>query len=119
MEGSEIPPQIQEKLARLQQMQQSYDAVLLQKQQLDVELSETDSAISELEKPTAGEVVYKQVGRVLIKGEKVAILNELKEKKELLTLRQSSLAKQEIRLKERLNEAQMQLRESIGPQTNT
>ena len=116
MEGREIPPQIQEKLARLQQMQQSLDALLLQKQQIDVELSETDSAIAELEKSTTNEGVYKQVGRVLIKSERAAVLSELKEKKELLTLRQSSLAKQESRLKERLSEAQAQLRETLGPQ---
>ena len=119
MEGSEIPPQIQEKLARLQQMQQSLDALLMQKQQIDVELSESDSAISELEKSTTDEGVYKQVGRVLIKSETGAVLSELKEKKELLTLRQSSLAKQESRLKERLNEAQAQLRETLGPQSNS
>jgi len=118
MEGSNIPPQIQERLARLQQMQQSLDALLLQKQQLEIELSETDSAVTELEKPNAGEIVYKQVGRVLIKSDRDNVLGELKEKKELLGLRQSSLSKQEVRLKEKLSEAQAQLREKIGSQAN-
>ncbi|MBO3803249.1 MAG: prefoldin subunit beta [Candidatus Brockarchaeota archaeon] len=118
MGTAEIPPQIQEQLARLQQMQQSLDALLLQKQQLELELSESESAVAELEKSAPGGDVYRQVGRILIKSDRDALLNELKERKELLTIRQTSLAKQEARLKEKLAELQAQLRERMGLQSS-
>jgi prefoldin beta subunit len=118
MGTAEIPPQIQEQLARLQQIQQSLDALLLQKQQLELELSESESALAELEKSAPGEVVYRQVGRILIKSDRDALLKELKEKKEILTIRQTSLTKQEARLKEKLSELQTQLREKIGFQVS-
>ncbi|MGQ9514236.1 MAG: prefoldin subunit beta [Thermoproteota archaeon] len=118
MGTAELPPQIQEQLIRLQQMQQSLDALLLQKQQLELELSESESAMAELEKSAPGQNVYRQVGRILIRSDRDTLLNELKEKKELLTIRQTSLAKQEARLKEKLSELQTQLREKMGLQSS-
>jgi len=111
-----VPPQIQEKIARLQQAQQTLDALLLQKQQVEMELRETEAAISELEKPVPAGVVYKMVGRILVRAEKDPLLNDLRERRELLTVRQTSLGKQETRVRERLNEIQADLRGALGAQ---
>ncbi len=51
-EEVELPPQLQEQLARLQQLQQTLQAVMTQKQQLEIEASETDKAVAELDKVT-------------------------------------------------------------------
>ena len=49
MSQQEIPPWLREQLARLEQLQQNLQAVQMQKQQVEAELSETDRALDELE----------------------------------------------------------------------
>jgi prefoldin beta subunit len=119
-EEVELPPQVQEQLVRLQQLQQTLQSVAAQKQQLDAELNETDKAIAELEKSTDETPVYKSVGSILIKSNRQNLLTELKERKELLTTRVTVLGKQEERTRERLKEAQEKLQERLqGPRRPT
>jgi len=82
-EEVELPPQLQEQLLRLQQLQQTLQAVASQKQQLEIEASETEKALAELEKLSDEIPVYKSVGNLLLKSERQALLKELKERKEL------------------------------------
>lgn len=112
----ELPPQVQEQLVRLQQLQQTLQSVVSQKQQLELELSETDKALTELEKSTDETPVYKSVGSILVKSNRQGLLTELKERKELLTTRVTVLGKQEERTRERLKESQEKLQERLqGP----
>jgi len=111
-----LPPQVQEQLIRLQQLQQTLQSVVAQKQQLELELNETDRALSELEKSTDDTPVYKSVGSILVKSNRQSLMAELKEKKELLTTRVTVLGKQEERTRERLKEIQEKLQERLqGP----
>jgi len=113
---AELPPQIQEQLVRLQQLQQTLQSVVTQKQQLELELNETDKALAELEKSTDETPVFKSVGSVLVKSNRQSLLTELKERKELLTTRVTVLGKQEDRTRERLKEVQERLQERLqGP----
>jgi len=112
-EGIELPPQVQEDLARLQQLQQTLQAVVAQKQQLEIEMSETDRAMSELEKITSENPVYKSVGSILVRAEKDALLTELKEKKELLNTRVTVLGRQEERTRQRIKDLQQKLQERL------
>lgn len=115
-EEMELPPQVQEQLVRLQQLQQTLQSVVSQKQQLELELSETDKALTELEKSTDETPVYKSVGSILVKSNRQGLLTELKERKELLTTRVTVLGKQEERTRERLKESQEKLQERLqGP----
>jgi prefoldin beta subunit len=115
-EEVELPPQIQEQLVHLQQLQQTLQSVVTQKQQLELELSETDKALSELEKTTDDVPVYKSVGSILVKSNRQNLLVELKERKDLLTTRVTVLGKQEERTRERLKEVQEKLQERLqGP----
>jgi len=101
---------------RLQQLQQTLQSVSTQKQQLELELNETDKALSELEKATDETPVYKSVGSILVKSNRQSLLEELKERKELLTTRVTVLGKQEDRTRERLKEVQEKLQERLqGP----
>jgi prefoldin beta subunit len=119
-EEVELPPQVQEQLVRLQQLQQTLQSVASQKQQLDAELNETDKALAELEKSTDATPVYKSVGAILVKSNRQNLLTELKERKELLTTRVTVLGKQEERTRERLKEAQEKLQERLqGPRHPT
>jgi prefoldin beta subunit len=114
-EEVELPPQLQEQLARLQQLQQTLQAVVSQKQQLEIETSETEKAMAELEKVTDHVPVYKSVGSLLIKSERQTLLSELKERKELLGTRVTVLGRQEERTKERIKELQEKLQEKLRP----
>ena len=115
-EEVELPPQVQEQLARLQQLQQTLQSVVTQKQQLELELNETGKALSELEKSTDETPVYKSVGSILVKSNKQTLLVELNERKDLLTTRVTVLGKQEERTRERLKEVQEKLQERLqGP----
>jgi len=119
-EESGLPPQLQEQLVRLQQMQQTLQSVAAQKQQLELELNETDKALSELDRSTDETPVYKSVGSILVKSNKQTLIGELKERKDLLTTRVTVLGKQEERTRERLKEMQEKLQERLqGPKTST
>lgn len=90
-------------------------AVVTQKQQLEIESSETEKALTELDKVTDQTPVYKSVGSLLIKSDRPALQAELKERKELLGTRITVLGRQEERTKERIRELQGKLQEKLRP----
>jgi prefoldin beta subunit len=112
-EEVELPPQLQEQLVRLQQLQQTLQSVVNQKQQVELELNEADKALAELEKSTDDTPVYKSVGGILVKSNRQTLLAELKERKELMATRVTVLGKQEDRTRERLKEIQEKLQERL------
>ena len=112
---SNLPPQVQQRLLRLQQLQQSLQGVLSQKQQLEMQLTEVEQAISELEKLKETAVIYKSIGALLVKAEKGNITTELNERKELLTMRVDVLAKQEERLRTQAKDLQEKLQQDLRP----
>jgi len=114
-ENVELPPQVQEQLVRLQQLQQTLQAVVTQKQQLEIELTEADRAIAELEKLGDQTPVYKSVGSILVKYDRQLLVNELKERKELYNTRVTVLGRQEERTRERIKELQQKLQERLKP----
>lgn len=110
---SKLPPQVQQRLLRLQQLQQTLQGVLTQKQQLDLQLTDNEQASSELEKLADSAVVYKSIGSLLVKSEKTKVATELAERKELLTLRINVLAKQEERLQTQVKGLQEKLQQDL------
>lgn len=114
-EISKLPPAVQERLLRLQQLQQTLQSVLTQKQQLELELLEIDQALSELEKASDDAAVYKSVGSLLVRSEKDRVASELKERKELDNMRISVLGKQEERLRNQVKELQTRLQKDLRP----
>ena len=113
MSQPEIPPWLREQLARFEQLQQNFQAVLAQKQQVDADLSEADKALEALKNVADGEQIYKYAGSLLIKVSKEVISKELDEKKEISTTRQLVLAKQESRLKDSIRELQAKIDEAL------
>ena len=112
-QDEQLPPQIQEDLARLQQLQQTLQVVATQKQQLELEFNETERAIAELEKVTDSVPVYKSVGSILLKADRQGLMNDLRERKELINTRVTVLGKQEERTRERLKELQDRLQQRL------
>jgi prefoldin beta subunit len=112
-ELSKLPPQVQERLLRLQQLQQTLQSVLAQKQQVEMEKTEVEQTVAELQKTADDAVVYKAAGSILIKAEKAKVTEELVERKELLDTRSTVLARQEERLRSQVKEAQTKLQEEL------
>lgn len=97
----------------MQQLQQNLQAIMMQKQQLEIENVETDRALEELKKAGTEDAVYKAAGSVMVKAKKDDVIKELEEKKELTTTRVKVLEKQEARVKENLKEVETKINEMI------
>jgi len=92
----EVDPETERSIKELQALEQNLQTVLMQKQAFQLELSEAENAISELGK--SSEEVYKIVGNIMVKYSKDALQKDLKQKKDLLSLRLKSLDSQEKNL---------------------
>ncbi|MCL6577947.1 MAG: prefoldin subunit beta [Candidatus Bathyarchaeota archaeon] len=114
-ELSKLPPQVQERLLRLNQLQQTLQSILAQKQQVEIELTEIEQALNELQKMTDDAVIYKAIGSLLVKSEKAKISADLNERKELLNTRATVLGKQEERLRSQLKDLQTKLQQDLSP----
>ena len=112
---SRLPPQIQQRLLRLQQLQQTLQGVMSQKQQLELQLTEVEQAVTELDKLDETAVVYKSIGALLVKSEKDKVTIDLTERKELLKMRVDVLAKQEERLRTQVKDLQEKLQKDLRP----
>ena len=116
----QIPPMVQEQLAKLQQTQQNFQSILMQKQQLESQKLETEKALEELKKVGDDEAVFKHAGTIMIKSNKKDLLEELEEQMELAKTKASLLAKQEERLKTTLQEQETKIQEMMkGTSTST
>lgn len=114
-ELSKLPPNVQERLLRLQQLQQTLQSILAQKQQVEMEKSEIEQTVAELQKTTDDAVIYKAIGSLLVKAEKPKVTEDLTERKDLLNTRSTVLAKQEERIRSQIKEVQTKLQEELNP----
>ena len=114
-EISKLPPHVQERLLRLQQLQQTLQTVLAQKQQVELELTEIEQSLSELQKMADDAIIYQAMGSLLVKAEKAKVTTDLNERKELLNMRTQVLGKQEERLRGQLKDLQAKLQKDLGP----
>lgn len=111
--GQQIPPWLQEQIMKMQQSQQSLQSIHMQKQQLGLELAESDKALEELKKASDDDPVYKHAGSILIKSNKKDLIAELEERKELANTRSTVLAKQEERVKQSIKEQESKITEMM------
>ncbi len=114
----QLPPNVQERIQRLQQLQNTMQQLLTQKQRIEMELSESSKALETLEETDQESTVYKSVGAVLVERPKDVIVKELEERKEFLEMRMKVIQKQEDKTKERLLEIQANLQKDLGIQQN-
>ena len=118
--NQQIPPMVQEQLAKFQQTQQNFQSIIMQKQQLESEKLETEKALEELKKASDDELVFKHAGTIMIKSNKKDLIEELEEQVELAKTKASLLVKQEDRLKTTLKEQETKIQEMIqNTSTNT
>ena len=119
MSEQELPPWLREQVSRLQQLQQNLQAIMMQKQQVEIETVEVGRALDELNKISPEDAVYKTAGPLLIRADKDSVSKELEEKKELSNTRLMVLTKQETRVKDNLKEVEAKINQMIaGAQGN-
>ena len=111
--GQQMPPWLQEQITKMQQSQQNLQSILAQKQQVEMENTESERALEELQKANDDEQVFKYAGSILIKSDKKILIEELEEKKELSKTKSIVLAKQEERLKTSLKEQEQKIQEML------
>jgi prefoldin beta subunit len=115
MSGSvEIPPQVQNLLAQLQQLKVQMEALGRQKMQVEAMLRDAENALEELDKVDDDALIYKNVGELMIKASRDVVKEDLAEKKETYGLRQKTLERQEERGQKRYQQLQQQLQEALG-----
>jgi len=114
-ELSKLPPNVQERLLRLQQLQQTLQSIMAQKQQVEMEKSEVEQTLAEMAKTADDAAIYKAIGSLLVKSDKTKISADLNERKDLLATRSTVIAKQEERIRSQVKETQAKLQEDINP----
>ena len=102
---------MQEKIRQLQMMEQSLQQLLMQKQTFQVQLMETESALKELQGTTEA---YKIIGNIMVLTKSEELQNDLKDKKETLELRISTLEKQEAKTREKASALQKEVISSMN-----
>jgi prefoldin beta subunit len=106
----ELSPQLQQQIARFEQMRQQVQMITTQRLQLESQHREIERALEELEKAGDDVPIYKNAGMLLIKAKsKADVISELKEAKEILGIRVKTIEKQERNLKEQFEELQKKL----------
>jgi prefoldin beta subunit len=90
---ADMDKETQEKIQELQGLEQNLHALLMQKQAFQMELTETENALTEISR--SNDEVFKLVGSIMIKADKKTVSEELKKKQELLSLRLKSMETQE------------------------
>jgi len=112
---SEVPlsSQLQEELVRLQQLQQTYQVITTQRQQLEGERIEVEKAFNELKKMDDEAIVYKSIGTILVNSNRRTLIEELTERKDLLEMRIKVLTRQQERAEERLKELQQKVQQRL------
>lgn len=97
-------------ITQLQLLQQNLQNLLLQKQQFQKQSTEVDSALKEIE---TSETAYKIIGNIMVASKKPDLKKDLQQKKELLDLRLKTLEKQEQTLKQKTEEIQKKVLETL------
>ncbi len=106
----DLPREMESRIGELQMMEQNLQGFLLQKQSFQSQLVEVESALSELGKTS---VAYRIIGNVMVATGKDELQKELEQKKEMLTLRLTTLEKQEGKLKEKASRMQGEIMEEM------
>ena len=112
---TEIPKQVQDKLAQFQTIQEQMQLLGMQKQQLLVQSTDIESALTELGKLKKGEKVYRIVGPLLVETTKDESEKALTDDKEVNSTRMKVLDKQEKKLSEKFNELRGDIQGMLKP----
>ncbi|MBT4110441.1 prefoldin subunit beta [Candidatus Woesearchaeota archaeon] len=95
-----------EKVQQIQILQQNLQQLGMQKQQVQSQLIESESAIKELESTSQA---YKIVGKIMIASNKEDLIKDLEEKKQTNEARLKTFIEQENTLKQNIESLQQEI----------
>ncbi len=95
---------IEDEVEELQILEQNLQQLLMQKQVLQTQLLEIDSALEELSKDPKS--VFKVSGEVMIESTREAVEKEFNFKKEMIDVKLKNITKQEDMLRQKVKEKQ-------------
>ena len=107
----DIDKETQKKIQELQILEHNLHSLMIQKQAFQLELNETLNASEEVNK--TNDDVYKVTGSIMHKVDKVSVLKELEEKRNILELRLKAIEKQERLLELRAKELQEEAKKTL------
>ena len=111
--AEQIPPELQNRIMHLQQLQNQLNMIRLQKQSVELELREVERVLRELQNIPANEILHKSLGHILVKTTKEKIEKELNERKEILELRLETLKRQEKHIETQFNDIRRKVTEEL------
>ncbi len=106
----------EKKIQELQILEQNLHNLLLQKQAFQMELSETDNALKEIEK--TDDEVFKIIGNLMIKKSSSEVKKELSNKQKILNMRIKNIEKQESSFSEKIEEFRKEFMKSMDEKKN-
>ncbi len=110
----ELSPAQQEKILRLQQLEQTIQNIRIQLGEVNRALSEIEMTKKELQKLEPEIQVWQTIGSVMFPKKAGTVLKELTERAELLELKQKSFSSQESQNVKRFEELQTSLTKELG-----
>jgi prefoldin, beta subunit, archaeal len=112
MQGN-LPPEAQEKLEELQDLQETAQKVAAQKDQAESTLNESEAALDALEDVNEETMMYREVGELLVETEYDTAHDELSDKVDSLEIRVEQLQKQEDRVRDQFESLQEELQQML------
>ncbi len=106
----EAAVQAQGFVMQLQAYRDQQQALLMQRQQIEIALAEISSALEALKKTEEGKI-YRAIGPIMVKKDRIAVESDLSEMSETSKIRLATVKKQEEKVKEKIKE----LTEKIAP----
>ncbi|MBI4983654.1 prefoldin subunit [Candidatus Woesearchaeota archaeon] len=104
------------KLNQLQLLQQNLQNISLQKQQLQNQIVEVDSALASLK---TTDKAYKIVGKVMLAISKPDLVKELEQQKEIAEIRLKNFTQQEDKLQQGFEELQLEVMKELQQEKKT
>lgn len=113
MQGN-IPPDAQETIERLQNLQDQAQQVVVQKNEAERSLKEAQNATEALEDVESDATMYRQVGSLLVETDRETAADDLQERIDQLEIRVETLRKQEERVESQFEDLQAELQEKLA-----
>ena len=112
MQGN-LPPEAQEKIEELQDLQETTEQLAAQKGQAETSLNEAKTALDALEDIDEDATMYREIGELMVKTDYADASESLSEKVDSLEVRVEQLAKREERTHEQFEELQEELQQML------
>jgi prefoldin beta subunit len=92
--------EFQKRIQNLQALEQDFQQIVTQKQQFQLQLNESKTALEEIEKTKKD--VFQVLGNIMVKADQKKLKSDLLEKSKILESRIASIEKQEVTLRENI-----------------